>query len=113
MKKQNWQKEAPFSIVLCDKKGTVLEMNEKACATFAKWGGKKLIGKTLLDCHPKKARNKLKRMLKSQKLNVYTIEKNGIKKMIYQSPWYKNGKYMGFIELSLPISTKIPHFMRK
>jgi hypothetical protein len=29
-----------------------------------------------------------------QKSNVYTIEKNGARKLVYQTPWYKNGEMM-------------------
>ena len=43
---------------------------------------------------------------------IYTIEKNGIKKMIYQTPWYENGEYMGFTELSLVIPMEMKHFKR-
>ena len=40
------------------------------------------------------------------------IEKNGVKKIIYQSPWYKEGEYAGFVELSLEIPLEMPHFIR-
>ncbi len=51
-------------------------------------------------------------MMKTRSKNVYTIEKNGIKKLIYQSPWYENGEYAGFVELSLEIPFELPHFVR-
>jgi hypothetical protein len=51
-------------------------------------------------------------LLTSGRSNVYTIEKGGIKKLIYQSPWYENGKYAGLVELSLPIPKEMPHFVR-
>ena len=41
-----------------------------------------------------------------------TFEKNGIKKLIYQSPWYRDGQYAGFVELSLEIPFDMPHFIR-
>ncbi len=47
-----------------------------------------------------------------QQANVYTIEKHGKKKLIYQTPWYRDGKYAGFIELSLVIPEEMPHFIR-
>jgi hypothetical protein len=46
-------------------------------------------------------------------VNAYTIEKNGKKKMIYQTPWYSNGKYSGLVEISLPLPEELPHFIRK
>jgi hypothetical protein len=51
-------------------------------------------------------------LLGSRAKNVYTIEKNGVKKLIYQSPWYKDGEYAGFVEISLEIPLEIPHFVR-
>lgn len=51
-------------------------------------------------------------MLEMQKKNIYTIEKDGVKKLIYQSPWYKDGQYAGFVELALEIPFEMPHFVR-
>jgi DUF438 domain-containing protein len=114
MKKHLWVQNFPCAITVCDKKGYILEMNAKSIATFFKNGGKKLIGKDVLKCHPTKARAKLKKMLKLGKSNAYTIEKNSLKKLIYQSPWYgADGRYAGFVELSLPIPNKMAHFVRK
>ena len=39
----------------------------------------------------------------NEKTNIYTTTKNGIKKIIYQAPWYKNRGYMGIVELSFEI----------
>lgn len=109
----DWVKEFPGAVTVCDRDGRIIEMNEKACNTFAKDGGAALVGKNVLDCHPEPARSKLKALMAEQKKNAYTIEKNGVKKLIYQSPWYEDGKYMGFVELSLEIPFEMPHFVRK
>jgi hypothetical protein len=87
-------------------------MNDKAAKTFESDGGYTLIGSNMLDCHPDPARKKAERLLAARVKNVYTIEKNGIKKLIYQSPWYKDGEYAGFVELSLEIPSEMPHFIR-
>ena len=87
-------------------------MNEKARETFAKDGGGSLIGKNLLDCHPEPARSKLKSLLESPRTNAYTIEKKGVKKLIYQAPWYHDGQFAGLVELSLLIPEPMPHFSR-
>jgi PAS domain-containing protein len=108
-----WTRELPAAITICDRDGTILDMNEKACRTFEKDGGRDLVGKNVLDCHPESARTKLKGMLSSGKSNCYTIEKKGVRKLIYQSPWYENGQYGGFVELSFEIPEKMPHFVRK
>ena len=44
-----WANEMNCAVTVCDTKGIILYMNEKACRTFAKHGD--LIGKNLFDCH--------------------------------------------------------------
>ena len=112
MSDHDWIKEFPGAVTVCDADGILLEMNDKAARTFEKDGGRDLIGKNMLDCHPEPARNKTERLLAAREKNVYTIEKNGIKKLIFQSPWYKDGQYAGFVELSLEIPFELPHFVR-
>ena len=101
-----------MAVTVCDADGILLEMNDKAARTFEKDGGGDLIGRNMLDCHPEPARSKTERLLLAREKNVYTIEKNGVKKLIFQSPWYKNGAYAGFVELSLEIPFEVPHFVR-
>jgi len=108
----DWVKEFPGDITVCDPRGIILEMNYKAARSFEVEGGRKLIGSNLLDCHPEPARSKLESMMVARQSNVYTIEKNGLKKLIYQTPWYKNGEYAGFLELSLEVPFDMPHFLR-
>lgn len=107
-----WVKEFPGAVTVCGADGTIIEMNDKAAKGFEKDGGRALIGKSVFDCHPEPARSELKLLLEARRLNVYTIEKNGVKKLIYQSPWYQNGAYAGFIELSLEVPFELPHFVR-
>jgi transcriptional regulator with PAS, ATPase and Fis domain len=108
----SWVKEFPAAITVCDPDGIILEMNDKATKTFSADGGYDLIGKNVLDCHPDPARGKLKGLMGARKKNVYTIEKNGIKKLIYQSPWFKNGQYAGFVEFSFEIPFDMPHMVK-
>ena len=107
-----WIKEFPAAATVCDPDGIILEMNDKSAKTFEKDGGLALIGKNMFDCHPDPSRGKLERLMDSRQVNVYTIEKKGIKKLIYQSPWVLNGEYAGFIELSFEIPFEMPHFIR-
>jgi len=107
-----WIKEFPSAVTVCDAEGIILEMNDKSAETFEMDGGLNLIGKNLIDCHPEPSKSKLLEMLKTQTKNIYTIEKNGKKKMIYQTPWYENGKYSGFVEISIDIPFDMPHFIR-
>jgi hypothetical protein len=107
-----WIREFAAAITVCDADGIILEMNERACATFAKDGGAALVGTSLYACHPEPARTKLEGLLKSGRPNCYTIEKGGVKKLIYQSPWYEGGRYRGVVEISIPLPAEIPHFVR-
>jgi transcriptional regulator with PAS, ATPase and Fis domain len=112
MKQHDWIKEFPGAITVCDADGTITAMNDKSVESFASDGGSRLIGKNVLDCHPEPARSKLKGMLASGQANVYTIKKNGKKKLIFQAPWRRDGEYAGFVELSLEIPWTMPHFDR-
>lgn len=113
MKEAAWANELPSSILVSDLRGIVLEMNSKAAELYGSFGGMDLIGKSLIECHPEPARSKVVRLLETGESNIYTIEKNGIKKLIYQSPWYRNGFREGMIELAIEIPGELPHFVRK
>lgn len=112
MERHAWIEEFPGAVTVCDSDGIILAMNAKAAQNFESSGGASLVGTNVLDCHPEPARTKLKELLASRRANVYTIEKNGIKKLIYQSPWYVDGEYRGLVELALEIPAELPHFVR-
>jgi hypothetical protein len=97
------------AIEVCDREGVLLYVNNRAAATVA---DRDQLGANILDCHPEPARTKLQEMLASGQANIYTIEKDGQRKLIYQAPWYVDGEYAGFIELALPIPDEMPHFVR-
>lgn len=109
----NWTKEFKVGITVSDAEGKIVYMNDKSIDIFKNDGGEKLFGNNVLDCHPEPARSKLEEMMKSETTNVYTIEKNGKKKLIYQSPWYEGKEYKGFVELSIEIPFDMPHFVRQ
>ena len=49
------------SIVLCDLNHTIIYMNPAAIRNYAKRGGEKLIGKSLLDCHNQHSQELIKK----------------------------------------------------
>ena len=112
-KKHDWVEEFPGEITVCDSAGIVLELNKVSVEVFRKEGGKKLIGSNLLDCHPPAALRVLKRLMRCHKLNVYTVTKGRHRNLVIQTPWYKRGKYRGFVELNVPITGRIPNIVRK
>ena len=108
-----WFQEFPGAIVVCDPDGIILEMNDAAIRSTAEDGGAKLIGTNLLACHPEPSLTKLKAFMAKRELNVYTIEKRGVKKIVYQTPWHLGGGYAGFMEVVLEIPFEVPHFVRE
>jgi transcriptional regulator with PAS, ATPase and Fis domain len=108
----DWIKEFPGAVTVCDEKGIIVAMNDKAQVTFADDGGAALIGKGVMDCHAERSREIIRKIMAGGGPNVYTIEKNGKKKLIYQTAWTKDGAFAGLVELSLEIPLEIPHFVR-
>jgi len=108
----DWISDFPNAVTVCDVRGIVLDMNEKAAELYQEYGGKELVGTNLLDCHTEPSRSKVLQLLESGERNVYTIEKNGIRKLIYQAPWYRNNQRCGIVELALEIPFDLPHFVR-
>jgi transcriptional regulator with PAS, ATPase and Fis domain len=107
-----WVHEFPGAVTVCDMEGKIIEMNGQSIKTFEKDGGEKLLGSNVLDCHPEPARSKFKTIMETQRTNVYTIQKAGQKKLIFQAPWYQDGVFAGVVELSLEIPPEIAHFIR-
>jgi transcriptional regulator with PAS, ATPase and Fis domain len=107
-----WLETFPGAITVCDAASIILYMNAKSAKTYAANGGKALLGSNLLDCHTESSRAKLEKLIAARQKNVYTIEKNGVKKLIFQTPWFEDEQYAGFIEVSLEIPFEMPHFLR-
>ncbi|OFX35581.1 MAG: diguanylate cyclase [Bacteroidetes bacterium GWA2_32_17] len=104
--------ELPVSITVSDNDGKIVYMNKKSEKVFENYGGKELLGKNIFDYHSPSSKNKITEMLTNNTTNSYTIEKNGIKKMIFQSPWKENGETKGMIEFSFEIPFEMPNFIR-
>jgi len=109
---KNWQKSFPGAITLCDKDFIITYMNEKSILTFKEDGGEKLLGTNLLDCHNENSKLEILKIRDSGKPKAYTIEKNGVKKLIYQAPLFEGSEYSGMVELSVEIPFDMPHFNR-
>lgn len=112
MSDHDWVRSFAGAITVCDTEGIILEMNDAALEAFRGDGGERLLGANVLDCHPERARAQLEQMMAIQQANMYTIERQGKKTLIYQAPWYQDGKYAGFMELMLDIPQEMPHFVR-
>ena len=53
------------------------------------------------------------KLLETGGVNTYTIEKKGVRKMIYQTAWKQDGVVGGLVEISMEIPGEMPHYMRK
>ena len=100
------------NVIVCDAAGKIVYMNERAIRAYEKEGGKDLIGGDLLECHSEKSRARILEIMATGQKNVYTIEKEGKKKIVYQSPWFVDGEIRGIVEFSLEIPFEMPHFIR-
>lgn len=107
-----WVLEFPGAVTVCDKNGVIIDMNEEAARAYAGNGGFKLLGADILACHPDPAKVKLKDLMESRLKNIYTIKENGRRKLIFQTPWFLDGEYAGYLDLSLEIPWEMPHFDR-
>jgi transcriptional regulator with PAS, ATPase and Fis domain len=110
---ETWFKELKAAVTVVDKDGKILDMNDKSQEVFQKYGGGQLIGKSVYDCHSPASRQKLAALIADRATNCYTIEKEGVKKLVYQTPWYRDGELGGLVELSLELPPEMPHFVRK
>lgn len=109
----NYLDEINAAVTVCDTDGTIVYMNERSAQVFNSDGGKELIGKSLFDCHPEPALSKVKELLTNGTTNIYSIEKNGMKKIIFQSPWFTKKTIGGMIEISIELPAEVRHFVRK
>lgn len=109
----SWLDGIAVAAIACDRAGVCVYMNEQAAQTFAKRGGRALVGKSLLDCHPEGGRARFLAQLATPTPNTYTIEKNGIRKLIHQVPWFAAGTFAGVVELSFALPATLPHFVRE
>ena len=76
------------AVVICDLEHTIIYMNPVAVERYEKWGGKELMGKSLLNCHNDKSREMILKVLdwfKSSKDNniVYTFYNQKENKDVY------------------------------
>lgn len=112
MSNSDWIEEFPGAITVTDIEGNIIFLNRQATVVFEQQGGLSLLGQNIMSCHRPESREKIKQILETGKPNVYTIEKQGRKKIIYQTAWTSGGEIRGLVELSLEIPGEMPHFIR-
>lgn len=109
----DWAMRMNCAVTVCDADCRIIYMNQKARDTFAHGSGD-LIGGNLLECHGERSRAIIRRLLDEGGVNCYTIEKCGLRKMIYQTAWRdENGDVGGLVEISMVIPEDMPHYVRE
>lgn len=109
----DWVRAFPGAVTVSDREHRIVYMNDKAAATFQASGGRDLVGGDLKACHNERSKAIIDRLLAEGGVNAYTIEKQGQKKLIYQSAWRdESGAVAGLVELSLVLPGELPHFVR-
>jgi transcriptional regulator with PAS, ATPase and Fis domain len=103
----NWIEEFPSAITVCDNKGIIVAMNEASRLNFSKRGGGTLIGTSLFDCHPEAANKIIRKMLHKETPQTYITENKGRKRLVHQSPWYKNKEFAGLVETIIDLYGEI------
>ena len=107
----DWAEDMACAVTAADKDGVIRYMNRRARETYRKHGN--LIGKSLYDCHGERAAGIIRRLLTEGGTNAYTIEKEGVRKMIYQTAYTgEDGSVAGLVEISMVIPEDMPHYVR-
>lgn len=107
----DWTQAIGCAVTICNREGEILYMNERARETYKKRGN--LIGYNLMNCHNERSREIINRLLSTGQTNTYTVLKNGIRKLIFQTPWRDHeGNIAGLAELSIPLPADMPHYDR-
>jgi PAS domain-containing protein len=91
------------AVVICNLEHEIIYMNQAAEKNYEKWGGGKLVGKSLLNCHNQESREKLQRVLdwflEDESHNiVYTFYNEKQNKDVYIVALRNEGKLIGYYE---------------
>ena len=96
------------AITVADLDGVVLYQNKRSVEVNGD-----VRGKSMIPCHSARSREIINRLITNAETNAYTIEKRGLRKLIYQTPWYESGEVAGLVEFSLEIPMEMPHYVRE
>lgn len=102
-----WPDEIGCAVTVCDTEGLVIYQNERSRAVNGD-----VCGRSLIPCHNERSRAIIRRLLCDEGTNTYTIEKDGIRKLIYQTVWKADGQVRGLVEISMEIPAEMPHYIR-
>ena len=96
------------AITVADLDGVVLYQNKRSIEVNGD-----VRGRSMIPCHSERSRQSISRLMANAEVNAYTIEKRGVRKLIYQAPWFESGEVAGLVEFSLEIPQDMPHYVRE
>lgn len=102
-----WADELDCAATVCDREGIVLYQNRRSIEVNGD-----VRARSLIPCHNERSRGIIARLLAEGGRNVYTIQKRGVHKLIYQTVWRREGTIAGLVEFSMEIPEEMPHFIR-
>lgn len=102
-----WADELACAVTVCDTEGIVLYQNTRSREVNGE-----VRGESLIPCHNERSRTIIRKLLDEGGTNAYTIEKRGVRKMIYQTVWREEGQIRGLVEFSMEIPVEMPHYVR-
>lgn len=105
-----WMEAIGCAVTISDLEGRIIYMNERARATYKAHGD--LVGKNMMPCHSAASQALIRHMLETGETHTYTVTKGGINKLIFQTPWKKDGVIAGMAEFSIPLPEKMVHYDR-
>lgn len=100
-----WANEINIAITVSDMENNIVYMNKKSQKTFSN----AKIGNNLKNCHKDSSNEIIETLKKNNTANTYTVQKNGVKKLIHQTPWYNNGIIAGLVEISIELPEQMIH----
>jgi PAS domain-containing protein len=108
-----WAATYPAEIMVCDREGIIIEMNDVAIRLYENEGGARLIGTNVYDYHQQPARDNLRKLVEQHKHVVYTTEKAGKKKLVSIAPWFQDGAYAGFVLIVLDLPQDMQNIVKE
>ena len=90
-------------VVICNLNHEIIYMNPAAVLNYEKWGGEKLIGRSLMECHNQASREKIRQVvdwfIEDDNHNiVYTFHNEKQNKDVYMVALREEGKLIGYYE---------------
>ena len=91
------------AVVICNLEHEIIYMNPSAIENYRKWGGRELLGQSLLNCHNQQSRDKIEKVIEWFKTSkehnmVYTFYNQKQNKDVYMVALRDQDRLIGYYE---------------